>query len=147
MDSLADRLSQSDLADLPDWQAADILNRPDPALPERVEVVSRSIGVGQILSVLGPDPGAAFLDSLAAAGAQRPALRYVVGMLERGELDAGSPLVRAEIEAMATAQQITPEMAGALLLLGENRRQQSWAEANDIRVDARAVGLARGGKP
>ena len=146
--TLADRLKEPDVANLPDWEAADLLNRPDPSLPERVDIVTpRPIGIGQVLTALGGDAGAAFLDALAAKGAQRPLLRYVMGLLERGEMDAGSPQVRAEIQAMATANEITQQMAAALLALGENRRQQSWAEANGVAVNARAVGLARGGKP
>lgn len=144
MESLAARISQPDLANLPEWQVAEILNQPDQALPERVEVVRRIVGQAEILEALGPDTGAAFLGSLSAAAAQRPAFGLVFGILERSQLNAGSPVVRQEVQDMRQAGQITVEQEEALLRLGEVRRPQSWAELHGIQVNAQAVSLARG---
>lgn len=147
MDALEERLNQPDVIDVPDWEAADILNRPDSTLPEVVEIVPKLIGIGQILTTLGPDVGAAFLDTLSASSVQRPLMKYVIGLLERGEMDAGSSIVRTEISSLQQQGLLTLEQANSLLSLGERRYFPSWAQANSIYVDARVVGIARGGRP
>lgn len=82
METLADRLKRSDLAALPDWDAAARLNAPDPTLPIVVEQRWTSVAL----------------------------------------LMSGEP----QLELV--------------------ERHQSWAEAAGMHVDARAVGLARGGR-
>jgi hypothetical protein len=41
---------------------------------------------------------------------------------------------------------MTTAQRNALFLLSRRERHPSWAEANNINVDARAVGIARGAK-
>jgi hypothetical protein len=41
---------------------------------------------------------------------------------------------------------MTQSEADALLALSRRTRHPSWAEAHGVAVDARAVGLARGGR-
>ncbi len=147
MTTLAQRISEPDLVNLADWQVAEILNRPDPELPERVEVISRTIDIGDVLTALGVDPGAAFLDTLKAAGEARRALFYAFDLLQNGRLDAGNPVLRSEIQAMLASGSLATEVAVKLLALGENRRLQSWAEHWGIEVTARVVSLARNNRP
>lgn len=144
MSLLADRLQQDDVRDLPDWAAAKVLNDPDLSLPVIVELRERLFGIGTILSVLGVDRGAAFLDSLEAIAGQSPAIRWAMVLLKGAGIDAGNQTVREQIDGLVAAGLLSVEEGRGLKALGEERRYRSWAEANGIEVTARTVGLARG---
>lgn len=76
----------------------------------RVKVVPRLGGIGLVLETLGPESGAALLDALEAQAATVPALKWAWVLINRGELDFGSPATRSMIEALV------PEPARTLLL-------------------------------
>ena len=87
-----------------DYQAiADALNAG------RVKITSKLGGIGLVLETLGPTDGAALLDALEAQAATVPALKWAWVLVNRGELDFGSPATRAMIDALI------PEPARTLL--------------------------------
>lgn len=66
----------------------------------RVKIAQRLGGIGLVLETLGPVDGAALLDSLEAASAGVPALRWAFVLINRGELDFGSSATRAMIDTL-----------------------------------------------
>jgi hypothetical protein len=144
--TLADRLSQSDLADLPDWQAAAALNQPDPTLPAVETWEKTQLGIGSILDALGPTAGATFLDALEVLAETTPVVRWGLELIRGSGLDLSRPSARAQLEVLVAGRILQPEEGEALLALSRRTRHPSWAEANGVVVDARAVGLARGGR-
>lgn len=75
----------------------------------RTKVVQRLGGIGLVLETLGPTDGAALLDALEAQAVSVPALKWAFVLINRGELDFGSPATRAMIDLMV------PGPAGAAL--------------------------------
>jgi hypothetical protein len=144
--TLADRLAQTDLADLPDWQAAAALNQPDPALPAVETWVETRIGIGSILDTLGPTAGATFLDALETLAETTPVVRWGLELIRGPGLDLSRPSARSQLATLVAGRILTQEEGEALLALSRRTRHPSWAEANGVTVDARAVGLARGGR-
>lgn len=145
MATLQERLQENDVKDLPDWKAADLLNAPDPLLPEIVILKSRPFGIGTILEVFGPVGGAAFLNTLETLSATDPIIKWSFLLLKEATLDAASPALRLQLDAMVTGGIISTEQGSKIKALAEQKRFPSWAEANGIEVTARTVGLARGG--
>lgn len=96
----------------------------------RVKIAQKLGGIGLVLETLGPVDGAALLDSLEAASATVPALRWAFVLINRGELDFGSAATRAMIDTLnlgpagsalkavaevadpVTAQQVSDAMGG-----------------------------------
>lgn len=66
----------------------------------RVRISQRMGGIGTVLETLGPDAGAALLDDLEAQAASIPALKWAWVLINRGELDFGSPATRSMIEVL-----------------------------------------------
>lgn len=83
---------------------ADALNE------DRIKIMPRLGGIGLVLETLGPTDGAALLDALEAQAATVPALKWAWVLINRGELDFGSPATRSMIAALVS------EPARALLL-------------------------------
>ena len=145
MATLEERLQEDDVRDLPDWKAAEILNAPDPLLPEIVILKSRLFGIGTILEVFGPIAGPAFLENLETLSNADPLIKWSLVLLKEATLDAASPTLRGQLDAMVTGNLISSIQAAGIKALAEERRFPSWAEANGVEVTARSVGLARGG--
>lgn len=143
--SLVERLAEPDMVDLPDWQAADALNQPDPTLPVVVSWEKTAIGPGTIMAALGPADGATLLNSIEAAGASDPVMKWGMRVIEAGNFDVSLPTTRAQLDGLVTANVITAAQRDILFALSKRERFPSWAEYNDMFVDARAVGIARGG--
>lgn len=114
----------------------DILNRPElaAAITERdsdaiaaaisesrlPKTVSRPVGVGTVLDVLGAADGAALLDALDALRSQVSAIKWAWLLLERGELDVGLASTRAQIDALTgPGKPFTTEAAAAIKALAE----------------------------
>jgi len=66
----------------------------------RKKVVTRLGGIGLVLETLGPTEGAALLDALELQASSVPALKWAWILVNRGELDFGSPATRAMIDAL-----------------------------------------------
>jgi hypothetical protein len=146
METLAERLARPDVASLPDWAAAAALNQPDATLPAVETWVETRIGIGSILDTLGPTAGANFLDALEVLAETTPVVRWGLELIRGSGLDLSRPSARAQLEVLVAGRILQPEEGEALLALSRRTRHPSWAEANGVVVDARAVGLARGGR-
>lgn len=75
----------------------------------RTKVATTLGGIGTVMEALGPTDGAALLDQLEAMAATVPAVKWAFVLINRGELDFGSPATRAMID------QLIPGPAGAAL--------------------------------
>jgi hypothetical protein len=146
MTTLALRLTQPDLASLPDWAASDALNAPDPSLPVVVSWEPTALGIGGVMDALGPEAGAALLDTLTALAASNAVLRWGLRALEQNGLDFSLPSARSEIDALVLSGVMTEAQRDALFALSRRERHPSWSEYHGVKVDARAVGIARGAK-
>jgi hypothetical protein len=146
METLAERLARPDVASLPDWAAAAALNQPDATLPAVETWVETQIGIGSILDTLGPTAGANFLDALEVLAETTPVVRWGLELIRGSGLDLSRPSARAQLEVLVAGRILQPAEGEALLALSRRTRHPSWAEANGVVVDARAVGLARGGR-
>ncbi len=146
METLAERLARPDVASLPDWAAAAALNQPDATLAAVIEWRPTQIGIGAVLDALGPEAGAALLDALTTLAIAQPVIRWGLRLIEDGRFDLSRPSARDQLSRFVTAGVVQQAEADALLALSRVERHPSWAEASGILVDARAVGLARGGR-
>jgi hypothetical protein len=143
--TLAERLAEPDMQGIPDWQAATVLNAPDTSLPVIVDWQTTYVGPGSIMAALGPTEGAALLDTIKAS--TDPVMRWGLQVVETGKLDIGLASTRAQIDALVVAGTLTSAQRDILFALSKTERYPSWAEFNNTFVDARSVGIARGGKP
>lgn len=85
----------------------------------RVTATSRLGGVGVVLETLGPAAGAALLDLFEGLAAQVPAVKWAWVLINRGELDFGSPATRAQLVALRDQGLISAEVCTALLGIAE----------------------------
>ena len=143
--SLADRLLEPDVVDLPDWAAADSLNQPDPTLPVVVSWEVTTVGPGTLMATLGPADAAVLLNSIEAAGATDPVMKWGLKVIEMGVFDISQQASRDQLEAMVIAGAITATQRDLLFALSKRERYPSWAEYNDTLVNSYTVGVARGG--
>ena len=143
--TLAERLAEPDMQGIPDWQAATVLNAPDTSLPVIVDWQTTYVGPGSIMAALGLTEGAALLDTIKAS--TDPVMRWGLQVVETGKLDIGLASTRAQIDALVVAGALTSAQRDTLFALSKTERYPSWAEFNNTFVDARSVGIARGGKP
>ena len=151
MTSLAQRLGvpphpSTDLTGMTDAEAAAVLNAPDPSLPEIVVHEKTIVTPAVIMRTLGKASGAQFLTALETASTDVDELKWGFWELKNGGLDIADPVVRAGVTELAQGPipLLTAAHRDAILALSERRRFPSWAEANNIDVTARTVGLARG---
>ena len=145
MSDLSARLEGRDVVALPDWEAAARLNQPDSSLPAIESWAETRIGVGAILDALGPSAGATFLDALETLAKTQPVMKWGLELIRGDGLDLSRPSARSQLATLVAGGVLKQTEADALLALSRRTRHPSWAEANGIVVDARAVGLARGG--
>jgi len=145
--TLADRLSRPDVANLPDWQVAKVLNSPDDNLPVIVEWLPTQIGLGTVMAALGAEPGAMFLSQIETLGASQPTLKWGLEVLRSGSFDLSLPVARQTVEGLVQIGLITDVQKDQFFSISRRERHPSWAEYNGVMVDAREVGLARGAKP
>lgn len=145
MGLLEDRIKEFDLLDKPDWEVAEILNKPDPSLPDIVTLKSRQFGIGTILEIFGPIAGPAFLENLETLSNVDPLIKWSLVLLRAATLDAASPTLRGAIDQMVATNVMSAAHGAQIKALGEERKSPSWAQMNGVEVTARTVGLARGG--
>jgi hypothetical protein len=98
------------------------------------------------MDALGPEAGAALLDTLTALAASNAVLRWGLRALEQNGLDFSLPSARSEIDALVLSGVMTEAQRDALFALSRRERHPSWSEYHGVKVDARAVGIARGAK-
>lgn len=143
--TLIERISQTDLADKPDWEVADILNAPDETLPEVVSPNPTEAGIGTIMRIFGVSEGTRVLEEMSSLAASNSSIKWILKIIESGKVDFSSSLVHDQILSLRDLQVISPAQAQDAISYGETRRHPSWAEYHGIHVDARSVGLVRGG--
>ena len=96
----------------------------------RTKVVQTLGGIGTVLETLGPDVGAALLDTLETIATANSAVKWAFVLINRGELDFGSRATRdmidllipgaagtalkavAEVPDPVTAQQVSDALGG-----------------------------------
>lgn len=140
------RVTAPDLVDLPDWQVASLLNTPEPLLPAVVTLEKTLVGFGDVMRVLGPDAGAAFLDAVEKLSVTMPTLKWALRIMAADGINMADPVARGQIDSLVAAKLLTAAQGNALKATAERRRFPSWAEHNGVEVTARTVGLARGAK-
>ncbi len=143
---LAARLAEQDMVGLSDSDAAARLNEPDLAFPPIETWVETKIGIGSILDTLGPTKGAQFLDTLEELSKTTPVIRWGLELIRGPGLDLSRTSARAQLTMLVAGKFLEQSDADALLSLSRRVSPVSWAEAHMMRVDARAVGIARGGR-
>ena len=80
----------------------------------RTEVVPTNCGIGTVLRHLGPIDGPALLDTLYALRETVPAIRWGWVLLDRGDLDLGSPVTRGLIDQLVTSGAMTQAQADTI---------------------------------
>ncbi len=148
---LVDRISESDLSGLPDWKIAEILNAPDTSLPPRRSVVMTS-DVRALLLRTGEWAAIKML-SRATPSENIPAEAVGAALISIDTLELTTILesdkeefynaMAAMVAGLKQAGVLSEQSGNAMLAMAE--KPQSWAQINNVFVDARAVGLARGG--
>ena len=86
------------------------------------------------------------IDALATLAETQPVIRWGLELIRGPGLDLSRPSARAQLATLVAGGVLKQPEADALLALSRRVRHPSWAEANGVVVDARAVGLARGGR-
>lgn len=85
----------------------------------RTRVAARLGGIGVVLEALGPEEGAAVLDTLDALKATSSPVKWAWVLINRGELDFGSPATRGMIQQLQIGGALTSSQAATLLALAE----------------------------
>ena len=83
------------------------------------KVATKLGGIGLVLEALGPVDGAALLDGLQAMTTTVRALKWAWYLIERGELDFGSPATRGMIDTLVTQGAIAEPLGSALKATAE----------------------------
>jgi hypothetical protein len=146
---LADRLALPDMQGLPDWRAAELLNQPDDALPK----VRHALSAAEVLRVLIQRGDWADVQIAAINGT--PVAVRKAAILVRDSLTLlpvidganGTQLAALQSAVNTLVAAATPVITAATrdAIVARLDRSQSWAEANNVLVTARTVGIARGG--
>jgi hypothetical protein len=158
---LAARLAQPDLAGLPEWQVAEILNAPDESLPKvpvvfscraiaEPAVLSGELAMLRIVARLGHIPAdvSPTEQALPISTQGLIAIGTMLDAVDRDlRVDPSAPGAAAQMTAMLNALETMGLLSPATktAVLAGTVRLQSWAEANGIEMTPRNVGLARGG--
>jgi len=145
--TLQERLQLADVAALPDWAAASILNAPDPTLPVITTWAETNIDPGTVMNILGTVAGAEILNTLEQLSSTNSVVKWGMRVLEgRRGLNMALETSRQQMQSFVDSGLITTAQRDLLYSLSKRERYPSWAEYNGINVSARSVGLARGSK-
>ena len=105
----------------------------------RIKVVQKLGGIGLVLETLGPVGGAELLDGLEAMTASNSALKWAWVLINRGELDFGSPATRGMIDSLVAGGAMSEPVGAALKAVAEvadpidpmDVRRATWADNGD----------------
>lgn len=153
--TLAERLLEPDVAELPDWHAADVLNAPDPSNGTKrrdvptweAKAILLTTGEWGAITLLSRQQ-VTMVDPLAQAVMLAITARDALDPSITETIEATNPVNYAAVEGMLAglvlAGVVSAPTQAALLALADTPK--SWAEANGFPngVTARDVGLARG---
>lgn len=141
---LVERLQHRDMVILTDSEAASKLNAPDHALPGVERWMPTNWGMADFMDILGLDDAARFI--AAAEQYTRGPFILFCRLVEQGRFDMSRPSSRELINLAVENGLLTDVQALKIMDTVRYVSYPSWAEHNKIHVDARAVGLARGGR-
>ena len=160
-DVLAARVAQPDMQGLPEWRVAELLNKADEAIaPRPVAFSCRYIAEPAVLSGELALLRLVFREGRIPAdvspnGQAMPiptqgliAIGTLLDAVDRDlRVDPAVPGAVSGVASMLTAIETMGLLSAQTktAVLAATMRHPSWAEANDVEVTARAVGLARGG--
>ena len=83
----------------------------------RTKLIERNVGYGTVMETLGGEVGAAFLDALEALAATSSPVKWALKLLDRGELNVGSPATQSQLDALVTGGAVPAAVANALKAL------------------------------
>jgi hypothetical protein len=83
----------------------------------RTKQIDFNVGYGSVLDTLGAESGAAFLDGLTALAATNSPVKWALKLLDRGELNVGSPKTQAQLDALAAGGVMPQAVADTLKAL------------------------------
>jgi hypothetical protein len=148
--TLAQKLSEPQFDGLPDWQVAEMLNAPDTAHGTRRMEVSPLIARralqrrGEWVPLLHARTNTTLPDVIRTIASE---IVEVLSPAETAAIDMTDDVVFARVSAglgaLVANDILTAAARDTLMALAVC--PCSWAEAHGTAVDARAVGLARGG--
>jgi hypothetical protein len=147
MSLLSDKVAESQFTGLPEWQVANLLNQPDNSLPVIVSWSETRLGIADVANAMGIDRATIALETLSTLAATQAAIKWSMKVLGDKDLNLAYSSTRDFIGFLTQEpiSLLTAEEANAILALSKKERYPSWAEYNNVAVDARAVSLARGG--
>ena len=144
---LATRVSQPDLQGLPEWMAANLLNVPDVSLPKVKQKVATGVAQQLLLTTGEWAKAVVAAENETLPEETRSAAILMRDTIRRSYIEADDPEAYEAVSLVLTKMVQVGLLSAAtkdrLLALAD--RHPSWAEANNIPVTARTVGLARGG--
>lgn len=83
----------------------------------RTKTIERNVGYGTVMEALGGEAGAAFLDALTSLAEVSSPVKWALKLLDRGELNLGSPATKAQLDMLALGGVIPIEVAQSLKAL------------------------------
>ena len=98
-------------------QSRDDAGLADSLSVGRTRTAPTLIGVGQVMTALGPVAGAAVLDALDAVRSSNRPLWWAWSLLEQGALDVGNSATQAQINALSGAGLMTQAQADTMIAL------------------------------
>lgn len=81
------------------------------------KVVSRTVGIGTVLDILGPTEAAQVLNTLESLKASNAVIKWAWHLLEKGDLDVGLASTRAQLEGLAISGAITQQQCDTIKAL------------------------------
>jgi hypothetical protein len=141
--TLLERLSMDDVKDLPDWAAASRLNESDNSLIPIITWNSTKIGITTFLDIFGLIDGAEILNKIKSSNISN--VEWCLELIQREQFDLSKSAMREQLDQFVDLLILTEDQKEKLLSYSRNSRYPSWSEFYNVHVDARVVGLARGG--
>lgn len=80
----------------------------------RTKIVDRNVDIGDVLTALGPEAGASFLDNLELIATSNNVIKWTLVLLRGGILNVGLEVVRTNIDSLVTTSVLTAEQGEAI---------------------------------
>lgn len=148
MELLENKVTESQFAELADWQVAEILNAADESLP----VIYQNVAKEDLISILMIGDKWLQIKENAKGSIEIPINRLCSTIFDA--LTMGGAVFHLTDPKVLTAFDniLNNLLANNLIdnaihaeVIAKVTRNQSWAEYNNVKVTARTVGIARGG--
>lgn len=149
VEKIKEWLESNDVSHLSDWEVSDLLKQVDYNLQPKITVFKRLIGFSEVLETIGVFEGSNFFEDLKmqAEISNNIAYKYLFSMFENSKVDVSNEKIHDAFKMFVEDGLLTQDQTEVLKSLSISEEYQSWAQANNVEVDPRNVGLARGGKP